>query len=486
MSLRRLLSSLLLTCVTLTAAPAAAAEIEVLNDHPEGCNAMLTGQISAGDTGTLRQRLIGDGDDIRYFHDVVTLCLDSPGGSFLEGLALARQLRQAGIATHVPAGARCLSACALAFMGGSRLGVEVGITHSFNRSLHATAQLGFHAPQLDIPPGRFNETEVKRAFALALKSSALIFARLEELGLSQDFALAFFDVPEGSFLMVDTPDRADAAQVTVTGTGPLPRRLSPERVADLCGRAFPRFSRGRDNSPDIYAEVVRTEVMDLPPQRAGVQRTAFLQAVSAEGLISWDVCELRWQPQPETFFDQDILLTHHGIYDFHPEEWENPPPLTRADLLPRLDQQIEASATLMPVLAFPDDTPLAGLGRAAQSLARPVQGVASCAPVASAYSVHMVRNFSNLRAAPGLDAAIVQEVRLHDRVTPVARNFSATVFRSEACRTTCTPASRQALTPEDVSALLACAASNDVWWQVRTSDGTTGWMSSRFLTPAPG
>ncbi len=482
MPLRQILLSAFVTLYSLLATPLSAAQIDVLDAHPEGCTAMLTGQITAGDADLLRARLIGPGERPLYFNVTVTLCLDSPGGSFLEGLAMARHMREAGIATHVPAGATCLSACALAFMGGSQLGFEDGITRRFSRSLHASARLGFHAPQLDIPSGQFSEFEVKQAFRLALKSSAIIFTRLEELGLSRTFALAFFDVPDGRFLAIDTPDLAQQAGVTVTGTGPLPRRISADRLAELCARTFRKFDLSVYDDEGYAAEVLHTDVIDLPPKFSDTQRTAHLQATTSEGLVEWNVCELDWRPDQQDTFWHVIQLTHHGIYDFHENEWENPPRLTRNDLLPRLDQQIVASASLMPLLAFPGDAVLADLGGGARTSARILTDAVSCAPVSRAYSVFRVQNFSNMRVAPGFDTQVLREVPRDARVTPLRHDLTATSLQSEACRVTCSP---EAITPETAADIRQCATSNDVWWHVRTEDGTTGWMSSQFLSPTP-
>ena len=57
--------------------------------------------------------------------------LSSEGGSLGAGLAIGRYLRKTGMATRVPAGADCASACAYAFIGGvfrnvdGRIGVHM-------------------------------------------------------------------------------------------------------------------------------------------------------------------------------------------------------------------------------------------------------------------------------------------------------------------------------------------------------------------------
>ncbi len=50
--------------------------------------------------------------------DITTIILRSNGGYLSEGVAIGRIIRARGLATLVPRGARCLSACAEAFLGG--------------------------------------------------------------------------------------------------------------------------------------------------------------------------------------------------------------------------------------------------------------------------------------------------------------------------------------------------------------------------------
>ncbi|MDD9730438.1 hypothetical protein PVW46_11005 [Mameliella sp. AT18] len=125
------------------AAPTQAADITILNDHPECCHAMLSGQIVDGDTDRLRA-ILPPGQtvfDRALIH--TRLCLDSPGGSFPEGLDLATYLGETGISTQVAAQDSCLSACALAFLGGTQFWVEDGLTRNRSRSMHVTATLGY-------------------------------------------------------------------------------------------------------------------------------------------------------------------------------------------------------------------------------------------------------------------------------------------------------------------------------------------------------
>ncbi|UHJ66519.1 lysozyme inhibitor LprI family protein [Melaminivora jejuensis] len=80
--------------------------------------------------------------------NLVTVSLDSPGGSLLGGLRLGYALRRLGVHTNVGANQSCFSACALAFLGGQERTVE-GRYGVHAASLNAKAKQGDRNDQLD-------------------------------------------------------------------------------------------------------------------------------------------------------------------------------------------------------------------------------------------------------------------------------------------------------------------------------------------------
>lgn len=73
------------------------------------------------------------------------LTMRSEGGNYIEGLSIARLLRNTGVATWVESDSYCYSACAFAFLGGSGYGgSQVGAF--IDRTIEPGAVLGFHAP----------------------------------------------------------------------------------------------------------------------------------------------------------------------------------------------------------------------------------------------------------------------------------------------------------------------------------------------------
>ncbi len=134
---------------------------------------------------------------------MLRLCLDSPGGSIEEAIRIADTLVYGfrireeiepavstvpynatviprAMGTAIPAGARCESACAVLFMAGgffSNLAAQDNI-REVDRVLHVEGRLGFHAPKLEVPGGRYDEATVGRAFDLAVGTIGKLSQRL--------------------------------------------------------------------------------------------------------------------------------------------------------------------------------------------------------------------------------------------------------------------------------------------------------------------
>jgi hypothetical protein len=96
-----------------------------------------------------------------------TLCLDSDGGQMSEAFLMMERVQQMRVSTKIPAGARCLSACAFIFMAGLRQsdrGVEA------QRYLHVASTLGFHSPYI-VPTDRaHNRQDLSNTFDFELST----------------------------------------------------------------------------------------------------------------------------------------------------------------------------------------------------------------------------------------------------------------------------------------------------------------------------
>jgi hypothetical protein len=139
-------------CLTF-AMPVTVEAAEVKASQTPGCAVDLSGEIMPGDADRLavvaqEAGLTGEilsGEPKNGAE--VAVCLDSDGGSFVEGRDMAHFVHQHGIATRVLASSECYSSCAFLFMAGHSLGYEVD---GPRRILTIGGELGFHAPYLDL------------------------------------------------------------------------------------------------------------------------------------------------------------------------------------------------------------------------------------------------------------------------------------------------------------------------------------------------
>jgi hypothetical protein len=106
----RLAAALTLAGALGFAPPARALDYQVVRQN--GAVAILaTGPFVAGDANRLR-------DLLRRTPGAEVVMFQSPGGNAMEGMAVGRVIRQAGLATHLVRGIECASACTYAFLGG--------------------------------------------------------------------------------------------------------------------------------------------------------------------------------------------------------------------------------------------------------------------------------------------------------------------------------------------------------------------------------
>jgi hypothetical protein len=135
------------------------------------CNISLSGKIQDGDSARLQPLM----QQVNGMYMYKVICLDSTGGSYNEGLALAQAIRDNDFATRLVAGAHCYSSCALAFMGGA-FNSESGMGRLTHRIMSPGARLGFHAPYLDFGRSDFTRQNVQSSYAKATASIARLLS----------------------------------------------------------------------------------------------------------------------------------------------------------------------------------------------------------------------------------------------------------------------------------------------------------------------
>ncbi|BBF93416.1 hypothetical protein BLTE_21010 [Blastochloris tepida] len=170
----------------------------------------MSGDIEAGDYVKVKRFL-----ESRIGSDK-TVCLNSPGGSFFEGMKIASLFREEGVATYVPDRALCASACGIIFLGGTVWG---DLPHS-SRTLHVGGTLGFHYPYLNkqaLGLGPFSAQQIDAAWKVAMMSVAEILENSEWLGISKDFMKEWMKHGEDSMLIIDTVKMAIMSNIQLDG-----------------------------------------------------------------------------------------------------------------------------------------------------------------------------------------------------------------------------------------------------------------------------
>src|SRR6516165_12114122 len=129
------------------------------------------------------------GDEIQFRTQVGRLtkaivAFDSDGGNLLAGIAIGKTIRLKSFATAVLDGQRCVSACALAWLGG------------LPRLMGRTAHVGFHAAYIE-EAGRASESGV---------GNALVGSYLNQIGLSEIAVVYITQTAPTELTLLTLPD----------------------------------------------------------------------------------------------------------------------------------------------------------------------------------------------------------------------------------------------------------------------------------------
>jgi hypothetical protein len=176
----------LLALLAWTTTPASAANIvynQQCNDGKAGCYYIsIDGEIKQGDAKTFT--------DLILKQSVTTaVYLNSPGGSFEEGMAIARLVHQSNLKTLVDDGDECTSMCAIIWLAGT------------TRYYGGKAKIGFHSIA-NIPVDK-QGNRIKGGKATPYNAgNALVGAFYSQLGLSEKAIEALTDAdPSDTFYL---------------------------------------------------------------------------------------------------------------------------------------------------------------------------------------------------------------------------------------------------------------------------------------------
>ncbi len=217
-----------------------AAEIKQSND-PE-CRVEIVGEIRKGDAVSLEQLarylVVDNGEST----SAAVVCLDSPGGSVIEGMAMAKFILENGISTRIREDNQCASICAIMFMMGNYRGSEVA---GLSRSMHFTSMLGFHRPYLRADEASlYTSSDLESTYDLGMVTIFEILAianQREPWGTAQmiepELMQRILGTPGSEMFYVSTIEEATRWRIDINGT-PSDIRSGPNQLHYACENAL--------------------------------------------------------------------------------------------------------------------------------------------------------------------------------------------------------------------------------------------------------
>jgi hypothetical protein len=200
-------------------------------------------------TGRFEQ---GDGDKLRVMlaalkaktarianHPLATAELSSSGGDLFESLKVGYLFREFEVATFVRKGDICLSACAMAFLGGTASRLPPLPMPS--RTVEIGGQVGFHNFTLD---ATVVQTETKgdttagiaRGFGLGRAGASALIRYAADLGIDAGFIAQLLVRPPDTWSYVDTNEMFLTVGACPSGPEPPLGRLEQQAV-NVCNHA---------------------------------------------------------------------------------------------------------------------------------------------------------------------------------------------------------------------------------------------------------
>ena len=214
--MHRICASLLVLSLS-SATAAQAAEIDVKPVDNGSTLIVIEGDFEHSDVDTFRTKIAA------LSTPRVTVAFKSDGGSLVAGIRIGTLIREKKFATVIPDGGSCASACALAWLGGSR------------RFMGEGATVGFHAAY------------VLKSYGPVESSSgnAILGAYLNQLGLSEDAILYLTKTAPTSIQWMSL---ADANEQGIAAAA-----LSPQQSTTTGSSVAGTPSDYRDGTPERRA-----------------------------------------------------------------------------------------------------------------------------------------------------------------------------------------------------------------------------------------
>jgi hypothetical protein len=165
-----------------------------------------------------------------------TVELSSPGGNLIEGIALGQAFRNAGMVTSVRRGNVCMSACAIAYLGGVYVGAA---GEGVGRQLEFGATLGFHGFKSD----NDGVEVISQTISTSRIVTALILTYAADMkGVDIGWLSEALTVPPESIYLVSRPHDIRALSIELMN---IPTTIPKEWFLNACRAAVAPFK------PDI-------------------------------------------------------------------------------------------------------------------------------------------------------------------------------------------------------------------------------------------
>jgi ATP-dependent protease ClpP protease subunit len=451
--------SIMLFLYIFFSSPLFAANVLSQKSDDRECEFLLQGEIRTGDSDQLSKQIESRHEELElngtYFERLLSpsyICLDSPGGSLLEGVEIAKIIKKYGLSTRIPHNSECLSACSIAFMAGS-FGHPEGEVSFTKRTMHPTARLGFHAPSLNIQQGQYNEESVEKAYDVALQAVAAVsdlrVSSIEEF--PESIFIKFLRTPSSTFTYIDTLGAATRLGITISPVPVFTGKLGAAAI-NLCENASSRYS---DIDIEEYWPLGgRNEFEDMFKVVDG--RIVYDGGFYEEASVSCIIDQFGWSE-----------VSDHDFRVSFPDAM---------GAFPVYQSSFGASATYPPTTLI-SELPVASKSQTVSRVklintipSKPSN--LSCGVADRNTRIINVQNYTNLRKEAGLNGRVIGQISLGETVSVVnPGNF----LRYDRCAAACDGANQK-----NQPAIKVCIDNNDVWIEV-LFNGRKGFVSRKFL-----
>lgn len=453
-----------------------AIEIEEVQNSEIGCTVLISGLIESGSAEQLASWI----EDNQGWDPYRRYCFDSPGGSFLEGVAIARLLGYAS--TGVDATHRCESACFIAFMAGS-FNRQEDRPIIPDRVMHPLARVGFHQPGLLLEREAYNADEVELAWQIAIEAVAgLIELRIDgerrtHYGLNEALLREMLLVPHSNMNYISTV--ADALRFRIM-VHPI---MIPE-IDSVYDDGFGNVCRALGQMSDDFGITDGPYDPSVQFSRRGMGYEAAFDRGESE-----TTCSLNFFSSEQ--LDNITSDNTHGmsrswmIGDMSAEDWWIP----------------QNDFSIAPFMLYDPQTSIASLPSGSELLvfrrnSVTIESVFSHFRSASRQPAHTsmtcarngdlrvvnVNEFVNIRTGPSFNHPVITQARLGEWLTSTDRYnwWYMETFRGQQCSRICEQAPEIAALRQSME---SCVDDGQIWQQVRNGVGQEGFVSVRFLAP---